>query len=383
MDKIVFFFCLFVFFLLSACGGGGGIGAGSGGNGIKLAGTAYGVSESASPPYFGTITATSITSSGDYDTTSTYSNMTGGTPKDIVTTTVNGTTYLYLANLSSNSISEFRVSGTSVTSLGTVSTGSYPQCLTVDKSNRFLFVADSNNGTLGSGDIYSFTINSDGSLTSVGTPAYNANNPVYGISEDESGNHLVAAVLTSSTTWATVVLTVNANGTLTYSNEQTGISGGIPFYWAVDPSTTHGDFLYSGAWNGTYFYSAALSGGSVTVTTTTESNGNLYYPAWIDPSGTWLFMAEYNGSSPTETLTQYTIGSSGALSLGTEGTFIVNSSGGGYTNDVSGYDSNYGLVVFPYGGDVATLSFNSLNGALSLINSNVASAPGGYMAFVS
>ena len=154
------------------------------------------------------------------------------------------------------------------------------------------------------------------------------------------------------------------------------------FYWAVDPSTTHVDFLYSGAWNWTYFYSAALSGGSITVTTTTKTSGKLYYPAWIDPSGTWLFMAEYNGSSPAETLTQYTIGNSGGLSLGSEGTFTVNPSGGGYTNVVSGYDSNYGLVVFPYGGDVATLSFNSLSGTLSVIGTNVASAPGGYMAFV-
>lgn len=151
----------------------------------------------------------------------------------------------------------------------------------VDKSNRFLFVADSNNGTLGSGDIYSFTINSDGTLTSVRTPAYTAGNPVYGIAEDESGNYLVAAVLTSNATWAAVVLTVNY-GILTYSNEQTGISGGIPFYWAVDPSMTHGDLLYSGAWSGTYFYSAALSGGSITVTTTTKTSGNLYYPAWIE-----------------------------------------------------------------------------------------------------
>ena len=191
----------------------------------------------------------------------------------------------------------------------------------------------------------------------------------------------MAAVLTSNTTWSAVVLTVN-NGILTYSNEQAGISGGIPFYWVVDPVSTHGDFLYPGAWNGTYFYSAALSGESITVTATTKTSGNLYYPAWIDPSGTWFFMAEYNGSSPTETLTQYTIGSSGALSLGPEGTFTVNSSGGGYTNDVSGYNSNYGLVVFPYGGDVATLAFNSLSGTLSVIGSNVANAPGGYMALV-
>lgn len=381
MRNKILWLCLSFFLLLTSCGGGSGgsTGGGTGGSGITLAGTVYGISETTTS---GTITATGITSSGNYDATSTYSNVTGNIPKEFATATVGGSTYLYVANLGSNSISEFKVSGTSVTSIGTISTGSYPQCLTVDKSNRYLFVADSNNGTLGSGDIYSYSINTDGSLTSVGTPAYNASNPVYGISEDETGSYLVAAVLTSNTTWGAVALTVNSNGTLTYSNEQTGISGGIPFYWEVEPVSTHGDFMYSGAWNGTYFYSAALSGGTITVTTTTKTSGNLYYPAWIDPTGTWLFVTKYNGSSPSESLTQYTIGSTGALSLGPEGTITVSSSGGGYTNNVAGYDSNYGLVVFPYGGNVATLAFNSLNGTLSLINSSVASAPGGYMAFV-
>ena len=374
---------LFILFaaLLTSCGGGGSTGGvGSGGvGGVTLAGTVY--SSFVNTTSSG-IQSTSITSSGNMDTTISSNSIPGGDYKEFATATVSGSTYLYVANLGSNLISEFKVSGTSVTSLGTVSTGSYPQCLTIDKSNRFLFVADSNNGTLGAGDIYSYTINSDGTLTSTGTPAYNASNPVYGISEDQTGSYLVAAVLTSNTAWSAVALTVNSNGTLTYSNEQTGLSGGIPFYWAADPSTTHGDFLYSGAWNGTYFYSAVLVGGSVTVTTTTLSGNHLYYPAWIDPTGTWLFMADNNETSLSESLTQYTIGSSGVLSAGAGGTIFVNSSDGGYTNALSGYDSNYGLVVFPYGGDVATLSFNSLNGTLSLINSNVTTAPGGYMAFV-
>jgi hypothetical protein len=378
MSKNVLFI---LFALLTSCGGGGSTGGvGSGGvGGITLAGTVY---SSFTNTTSSGIQSTSITSSGNMDTTISSNSISGGDFKEFATATVSGSTYLYVANMGSNSISEFKVSGTSVTSLGTISTGSYPQCLTVDKSDRFLFVGDSNDGTLGSGDIYSYTINSDGTLTSTGTPAYNASNPVYGISEDETGSYLVAAVVTSGSSWSTVVLTVNANGTLTYSNEQTGLSGGIPFYWAADPSTTHGDFLYSGAWNGSYFYSAVLSGGSVTVTTTTLSGNHLYYPAWIDPTGTWLFMADNNETSLSESLTQYTIGSSGALSAGAGGSIVVNSSSGGYTNALSGYDSNYGLVVFPYGGDVATLSFNSLNGTLSLINSNVATAPGGYMAFV-
>ena len=141
--KTVFCYFLSGFLFLAVCGGGaGGTGGGSGGNGISLAGTVYGISETTTS---GTITATSITSSGNYDTTSTYSNVTGNIPKEFATATIGGSTYLYVANLGSNSISEFKVSGMSVTSLGTVSTGSYPQCLMVDKSNRFLFVADSNN----------------------------------------------------------------------------------------------------------------------------------------------------------------------------------------------------------------------------------------------
>lgn len=379
MKRLITLTGMIVLLLLTGCGGGGGggIGGGSGGGtSVSSIGTVYGVSENSD--YTGNIVATSVSASGTQVSSSTRSSATGTYPKQTATATVGGTTYFYVVVNGTNTVDEFSVSGTTVTSIGSVPTGTSPQCITV-VNNKYVFVGDTNGGTTGAGDIYSYQINGNGTLTAVGTPAYNAGNPVYGMSVDATGTYLVAGVVTSGSTWDADVLTINSGGTLTYDSTSASVSGaGVPFFWTVDPSTTNGDFMFSSAWNGNYYYEAKLSGSSITITTVTGTSNHNQAPVWVDPSGTWLYMNDYNYSTYVSNLVQYSIGSSGTLTQ--TGTPIELASTGGISDSPASYVSSGGYLVVGAGG-VGVISYNSLNGAMTLQGFLSGIIPTGYMAF--
>lgn len=368
--------------LMTACGntGGGGGNTGGGSSGPSTPAAVlyqYGITDGASQSAPGNVLVAGIDSSGAVVTGQTYTGVTTSAPFAEATATVGGLNFLYVVDPNSNVVDEFSVNGLTVTKLGSVSTGVGPESITVDKSNRFVFVGDTNNTTAGGGDIYAYSINANGTLSQVGTtPAFNNSDPVYAVQEDTTGTYLIAACEVGNpvTGWVAKRLTVNTDGTLTNVGASSAGAGIVPSFFSVVPNTTNGDILYGGVFYAypahPYLYTVVVTGTSVALTSMAQQSNTNVAPVWIDPTGTWLFVATYNISGFSETLTQYKIGSSGALTIGPEGTFTIaagSSSGdfGGVTNSGAGYISSTGTVLVPYGGGGASLLYNSITGSLS------------------
>ncbi len=366
-----------VLVLMTACGGGGG-GTGGGSNSGPAPTPAlyyYGINDGPTVNSPGTVVAVGINNSGVSISSQGYAGVTTSQPVAEAVATVGGKSFLYVVIQNSNVVDEFAVNGLNVTKLGSVATGVGPVSIYVDPSRNIVFVGDSNNTTAGGGDIYSYTINSNGTLSPVGTPAFNNVDPVCAVQEDTTGTYLIAGCEVGSPVsgWVAKSFMVNSDGTLNYVASSGSGSGIVPAYFAVVPNTTNGDILYGAVQfpydNSPYFYTVVVTSSTVTLTSTPKTAGSFYAPAWIDPTGTWLFEAAYNASTNSEVLTQYRIGNSGALTIGSEGSItLTNGSNGffgGVTESVSGYISRSGTVVFPYGGGGSALLFNSINGSLS------------------
>ena len=372
--------------LMTACGntGGGGGNTGGGSSGPSTPAAVlyqYGITDGASQSSPGNVLVAGIDSSGAVVTGQTYTGVTTSAPFAEATATVGGLNFLYVVDPNSNVVDEFSVNGLTVTKLGTIPTGSGPESITVDKNNRFVFVGDTNTapqgGAFGVGDIYSYTINSNGTLTQVGSaPVFNNSDPVTAVQEDTTGTYLIAACWVSNTGWVSKSFTVNAGGTLTLvaTSTEVAASGGdipAPQFFVPVPGTTNGDILYAGNVQGApvaYLYTVAVTSTTVTLNYINGSSDTTTTPVWIDPTGTWLFEATDIMSNGSETLTQYKIGSSGTLTAGPEGTITLangTSNVGGLTNSAAGYISSTGTVLVPDGGGGSSLIYNSLNGSLS------------------
>ena len=353
-------------------GGGGAGGVSNSGPAPTPALYSYGISSGSTTNSPGSVGVVGIDSAGVGISSQFYSGVTTSEPVAEASATVGGKSFLYVVIQNSNVVDEFAVNGLNVTKLGSVATGVGPVSIYVDPSRNLVFVGDSNNTTAGGGDIYSYTINSNGTLSPVGTPAFSNVDPVYAVQEDTTGTYLIAGCEIGNPVsgWVAKSFMVNTDGTLTYVASSGSGAGIVPAYFAVVPNTTNGDILYGAVQfpynNSPYFYTVVVTSSTVTLTSTPKTSGNYYSPAWIDPTGTWLFEATYNPSTNSEVLTQYKIGASGSLTLGPEGSLTVangnNGFIGGVTNSVSGYISTSGTVIFPLG---YALLYNAMNGSLS------------------
>jgi hypothetical protein len=381
-----FLVCGLLTLLLTACGSSGGGSAGGTNNAggaptpvaaMYVYGIQEGVGGSSSP---GNILVTSLDSSGARITDQTYTGITTSLPFAEATAKIGSNNFLYVVDPNSNVVDEFSVNGFTVTKLGSVPTGSGPESITVDKNNRFVFVGDTNNSTAGSGDIYAYLISSNGTLSQVGSgPVFNNSNPVYGVQEDTTGTYLIAACWVGSggTGWAAKSFLVNAGGNLTMvaTSAEVSISGNnipAPQYFVDVPNTTNGDILYAGATEGApsaHMYTVFVTSSTITLNNVTGTSGDTTEPAWVDQTGTWLFEATWNLSTGTEVLTQYKIGSSGALTAGNESPLTLQNGSGGHvggsTNSVAGYIASSGIVIVPFGTVGSALQYNSLNGFLT------------------
>ena len=373
-----------MFLALSACGGGGGgassSGSSSGTGSTPIALYAYGDVYGSSGD--GNLVVNPVNTSGIVSLSATSLSTSVG-PGHLQLAAISGNEYLYVADDNggnNNIVSIFKVSGSTVTSVGSTSMGSNITGLApMVYASGVLFVP------LASGAISSYTVNSDGSLTLLKSAAYTVSGGApWGMALDASGKYLVVSEEETSASWNALALTIGPSGTLSLSSEQTGISG-VASNIVPDPVTTKGDYLYASTTG--YVYEIALTSGTISVTVNSSipltSNTNPY-PAWIDPTGTYIFFAEYNLNTFSESLVQYTIGSSGALMSGSMPSISIasgsNGSSGGFTNSIGFYESANGIVVIPVGGYLTTYTFNSLNGYLTALSLHTGDAPSGWMA---
>lgn len=362
MSKKILTFLAVLALSLAGCGGGGGSSnSGSSGTNTTPVGLyVYGTQTLNGDSAPGEVVYSTLSSVGSMITTGTGP-ATQDYPYGVYSVNIGGGNYLYVANRNSNSVSEYSVSGTTITSLGTVGLSYQPisGAMAYSKTQQTLYVAYS-------GGIAAMSVSGTGGL---GSPTYYPDPNSYTawvLSVDATGNYLVAADQITSTTWAAQLWQINSGGSLTAKN-LSGTVQELAETLVADPNTTNGDFLYG------YTALLSISGGNITATDLSGFSGTCapscnVNPIWIDPTGTWLYVVVSDGNTGSiyTKMEQYSIGSTGTVSLVNSQQVSTNWYPGQLPTAYYSSSNGYLTVDEQY---LWTFSFNSLNGNLSLLNS--------------
>jgi len=215
--------------------------------------------------------------------------------------------FAFVANQGDSTISLFKIdsaSGAVTEVLPRTTTGFSPAAMTLDSGGSFLFVAN-----LVPGSISVFSVSVSGALSPVsGSPVALAGSPG-GLTLTQAGDLLFVPVPAFSAIYAFTV----SSGVLTSAGAPVIVSGGISTL-AVDPG---GKFLYApNPTTNTVTAFNIQSGGTLTPvpgspfsagTTTTT----LPVAAAVNPAGTFLYVA----NSGSANISQFQIGSTGALTV--------------------------------------------------------------------
>jgi hypothetical protein len=342
---------LIILLILSSCAGGGGAGGGNtGGTSNKIIGYAFTT---------GPFQKTAVYSDGSVEGVGTEIASGGG---NLLSISISGKTFMFETGNVVDGITVWQVSSTgNVSQLGSYldSSGCAPGSLATSKTGTELFVG------CGNGGIDTFTINADGSLTTLQAPAYTAgtNHYINSMALDQSGTYLIVNAAVTTTDSEFLQLTVGGGGTLTLSSSQTGIVG-----WQStlisDPNTTHGNYFYAGGSGDTNYYIVSESGGTITATEQTALEVDSW-PVWIDQTGSWLTSLNSKTNTPQTTyIQQYSVGTSGTLT--TNGSSITINSMWEDSSSPAQYDSSYGYVIMRAENAIIVGAPNTLNGSMTI-----------------
>jgi 6-phosphogluconolactonase (cycloisomerase 2 family) len=232
--------------------------------------------------------------------------------------------FMYVTDNGANTLDHFVLNQTDGT-LGsmTQTTGlNGPQFVVVDRLGKFLYVVSDD------GNIYAFNINqTDGTLTPSSTPTYSlgASSGPLGATIDPSNKYLYTANDGDNTVSA---FTIDANGILT-ANGTLNVGGAAPPLTlfvdkvVVDPSSKYLYVLDSGDTQatipnlgGVYAYALGANGALTSNMTPIAGSpfglaGNPVGSIVIDPTGKLL--AAENNTSPTGSISLFTVNSDGSL----------------------------------------------------------------------
>ncbi len=317
---------------------------------------------------------------------------------------------LYVVNSGSDDVSAFAINAAdgSLVSAGTFSAGSYPQKLSIDPSGRFLYVVNANSGNI---SVYSINI-ADGGLTEVaGSPfSTGIGNPnslvvsptgrfayLTGVSGSvaafniDPGTGVLTAVAgspVSSGTWPADVA-VDAAGAFVYVANSGShdlsvfkvdpVSGALtaggkisarnaPFRIAVAhgaaPATYLPRYAYAAnAGSGDISqYTIGSDGALTSMATPTVAAGSQPRSVTVDPFGKFAYAANY----VSNTISAFTVSAiTGELTEVAGSPFAAGTSPTAVRVDTSGrfvYASNYG---WPAAGSVSAYAINPASGALT------------------
>jgi 6-phosphogluconolactonase len=138
--------------------------------------------------------------------------------------------------------------------------------------------------------------------------------------------------------------TIAANGTLTALATATVPAGTTPYSIAVDPL---GQFAYVANYgsNNVSQYTIGTGGALTAMATATVAAGSNPISVTVDPSGTHIYVANYSSGAIAGTVSEYSIGTGGALTAMTPATVAAGPNPESVTVDPSGkyaYVANYG-----------------------------------------
>jgi 6-phosphogluconolactonase len=186
----------------------------------------------------------------------------------------------------------------------TVSAGLGPYSVTVDPFGHYVYVANQFDGT-----VSQYKLGSNGALTSMTTPTVAAGSQPHSVTVNPSGKYVYVANYNDDTVSQ---YTIGSNGALTSMTTPTVTAGSGPISVTVDPS---GKYAYVANYGDSTVsqYTIGLSGALTSMTTPTvaagSTAGSTPSSVTVDPSGRYVYVANYHDS----TVSQYKIGSNGAL----------------------------------------------------------------------
>ncbi len=231
--------------------------------------------------------------------------------------------FAYTANLGNGTISQYTISTAgALTPMATptVPSGSNPSVITIDPSNRYAYVAnfgtaDTNMPPAGPSTIYQYAVGTDGSLTALSTPTVPSGSGPNSIVVTPNDQYVYAVNVGDGTVSQYSIGSGGALSPLTPATVPTGASAGSrPFGMTLDPK---GLYAYvANSTDGTISqYTIGTGGVLVPMTPATVPAGNGVSSVSVDPTGSYLYATNRNPSNNTSasTVSQYTIGSNGAL----------------------------------------------------------------------
>jgi 6-phosphogluconolactonase len=254
--------------------------------------------------------------------------------------------FAYVANFRDNSVSQYAIGADgSLTALSppTVVAGDYPYAIAVDPGGKFAYVANSS-------DVSQYTIGMDGSLIPMSPATVPAGTSINHITVDPGGrfayvvnwadDNVSPATVAAGSFPAFIAIdptgrfayvanytgapilgnvsqyTIAADGKLEPMSPATVAAGWGPNAIAVDPT---GRFAYvanalqysanRSSTNNISQYTIGADGKLTPMSPPTVGAGQQPYSVWVDPSGRFVYVANYWG----DTVSQYTIGADGKL----------------------------------------------------------------------
>jgi 6-phosphogluconolactonase (cycloisomerase 2 family) len=234
--------------------------------------------------------------------------------------------YVYVANYNANTVSQYTIGSTGALTpvgSGSVATGSHPNGVTIDPSNKFAYVAN-----FGDNTVSQYNIGTTGALTPMSTAT---------VSTGPTGSFPASIVISPNGKFAYVAnyacsgagcvptqgtiaqYSVGADGALTALSPLTVNTGGPtsqPNSLVVDPTST---YLYvANAGDGKVSQFTIGSTGALTSTNAPIAAGTFPFSVTVDPSGRFVYVANTgsaSGPAVQGTISQYSIGAGGALSV--------------------------------------------------------------------
>jgi len=226
--------------------------------------------------------------------------------------------FVYAANNASGDVAQYSINGDgSLTAiLPNVTSGSAPFCIAVDPLGRFAYVANQSGASVAAFNISPTT----GALTIIGTSNEATGNSPVSVDVDPTGQFVYVANEDDATV-STFTIDTTSDTTMGSISGGTTISTGVagtanPHSVAVDPVA---NFLYvaNDGTNDVWTFSIASNGALTLVGTGGILTGTATAPrsVAVDPSGTYVYAA--NSAGAPGSVTPFTIGSTGALTIGT------------------------------------------------------------------
>jgi len=269
---------------------------------------------------------------GALNTSAASSVATGATPYSIAV--VPSGLYAYVANnfngVGGNTVSEYTISAGVLKSntptanpTGTIAAGTNPVSVTIDPTGSYVYVVNA-----GSNDISQYTIGTlssltPGALTAIGTTKVMPGTTPYSIAVDPSGKYVYVAnfgdgTVSQYTIGAPSSLTP---GVLTPMSPPTVLAGTNPVSITVDPL---GPYVYVANYGDGTITEYTINAGALTLPATLPapvSGNNNPISVTVAPSGSYVYVANYSSGASAGTVSEYSIGTGGALAtIGTVGT---------------------------------------------------------------